>query len=179
LIESIKDGISIILKYEDICLSKLIDNNERLHISNIYKNPIVTGSKIMKICEYYGIKNNYKIISLMDNAMIITINYQFMLRCLSILIYGESWYNRLGYKSDNYCQEINDNKAIINLPISEFLRLIKYTNNINIIDDSITIKDYFSNNKSKLDIDITNLINYIDEYSILNISNELHSKNIN
>lgn len=45
---------------------------------------------------------------------------QFYYYSFNILLYGESWYNRFGYHSNEYKEEIKDNSIIINKPLDEF-----------------------------------------------------------
>ena len=62
---------------------------------------------------------------------------EFFLAGLSILTTGETWYNRLGYKSTYYEKEVEHNKRIIKKPFLSFMKndIRKIANSIGWNDD--------------------------------------------
>jgi hypothetical protein len=64
---------------------------------------------------------NLNVIFLEDSSIIPDTNIRLWL--LSILTTGESWYNRLGFKSEDYENEKKHNSKIIEMNIMDFIRL--------------------------------------------------------
>ena len=99
-----------------------IYNNE-LYIMQIYNCIILTGNQIIQniinIAAILEINN----INLEDGAIIKCINnsYQFNIYLLTILQTGRSWYNKMGFISDNYQNELLQNKYFISMKVKDFI----------------------------------------------------------
>ena len=101
-----------------------IYNNE-LYIMQIYNCIILTGNQIIQniinIAAILEINN----INLEDGAIIKCINnsYQFNIYLLTILQTGRSWYNKMGFISDNYQNELLQNKYFISMKVKDLIEI--------------------------------------------------------
>jgi hypothetical protein len=110
----------ISLNYDDECFVLLI-NSERIHIDNLSKCKF-KGSESLKIVENLAKKiPNINYISLADlsDISISSSEINIDLTVLKILTKGESWYNSLGYVSDDKTEKEHNN-LIINGKYKDF-----------------------------------------------------------
>ena len=125
-------GKSIKMKNKDnnICAEITIKSNTHLYLDNLYKCGTFSGTNVIQAVETFAKKYGYKTIELEDDARIESKFTQFRkngghcsiwVPVLQILATGETWYNKLGYKSKFYAQEVAHNKKIIETP---FIKLI-------------------------------------------------------
>jgi hypothetical protein len=115
--------------------SKISENNksiinftykeaEYLYVYNIEKYENYSGTTIMKKVIELGKKLNVKYIELCDYAMFNLGDYKDLSLSLApfhIITTGSSWYNKLGFKSDNTNDEILENEKTINLYLCDLV----------------------------------------------------------
>jgi hypothetical protein len=117
---------------------------------------IIIGNDISSLDFIYPEKNN----------SIVEIN----LSALNILIFGESWYNKMGFYNTDNLDEIEFNRYIINKPISDFY---DSENIITLIDDAINMR----NNKSDFFHQFKKTINSYGKFNeILNLIFDITNK---
>jgi hypothetical protein len=115
-----------------------------IHISLLTKCSF-TGSEILTKIKQFARKNNFNYISLSDESYLefeclqeeqIPVLYKnnietskkhfkINLAFLNLLKTGYSWYNKFGYFSKNTKKEIEHNKQILNMPMFDFIELVK------------------------------------------------------
>lgn len=98
--------------------------DEYLYVYNIEKYNNKSGTTIMKKVIELGQKLNVKYIELCDYAMFNLGDYKdlsVVLASFHIITTGSSWYNKLGFKSDNTNDEILENEKIINLYLCDLV----------------------------------------------------------
>jgi len=104
-------GNNIIIKNKHdgtICGSIIIKDKDYIYIDIIGKCGTATGTAVIKAIEDFAQKCKYRKIGLEDDSRLGTETFvlpeggvcTFFLAGLSILSTGETWYNRLGYKSE-------------------------------------------------------------------------------
>ena len=102
------------------------DNFINVDLLNKCKN-IATGSEILEKIKTIGKKLKCKYIKLIDgSAIVFEIKnsekyYIISLAYLKILIDGQSWYNKMGFISNNFTNETSYNDKIRKIPIMEFI----------------------------------------------------------
>jgi len=110
-----------------------IDSDSHIYIDMLYKCGENTGTQVIKTIERFAKKYGYKTIELEDDSRIYSKNTKLRKKgghcmiwmpILQILSSGDTWYNKLGYKSDYYNKEIKHNKAIINKSFIKFMKNI-------------------------------------------------------
>ena len=79
----------------------------------------IAGGEILKKIEVFARRQGCKTISLEDKSKITICDTEFDLAILKILTKGESWYNSLGYVSEDYNNEIKQNKKLINTTLDD------------------------------------------------------------
>jgi hypothetical protein len=89
-----------------------------MYISHLDKCGI-SGSETLKKIEEFAMLAGFKKINLYDASRITICGYSVDLAKLKILTKGESWYNSLGYKSENYDNEKKNNEAVIKKTLKE------------------------------------------------------------
>lgn len=95
---------------------------EYLYVYNIEKYDNYSGTKIMKKVIELAKALSVKYIELCDYAMFNLGDYQDISIALApfhIITTGMSWYNKLGFKSDNTSNELEENEKKINKLFSE------------------------------------------------------------
>lgn len=129
---NIKHSYDILDKYENECITYhtyINDNKQCLHIDSLHRCSDSSGTKLIKLIEKLAKKANIQYISLWDVSRLKPKeceNINIKLANLHILATGESWYNKLGYKSPDYDDEHAHNKLLIQ---SDFVtKLSKYYN---------------------------------------------------
>lgn len=117
-------SISIKTKDDVKCLS-LYFHEDYISITSLDKCGI-PGSKSLKkveeVAKLLPIKINS--INLMDASSINKCGVDLDLAIIKILTNGQSWYNSLGYYSDNYKDEIYHNKNILDLSCKDFFESV-------------------------------------------------------
>jgi hypothetical protein len=98
-------------------------------------------------------------IELYDESHIYRCGNVFDLAQLEILKTGQSWYNKRGYKQENYDEETEWNKQQIDIPVSEALKIVARQT----LDSDFSS---FSQYKAKLDATIPQLIQVQDINSL-------------
>lgn len=116
-------GTTISIKTKDnvLCLS-LYFYKDYIYITSLNKCGI-TGSNSLKKVEEVA-KLLLKSIKLMDASTINKCGVELDLAIIKILTNGQSWYNSLGYYSDNYKDEIAHNKNILDLSCKDFFESV-------------------------------------------------------
>jgi hypothetical protein len=89
-----------------------------LHIHQLWRCGIAGNDTLKKIEEIARLVGCTKI-SLYDLSRITICGDTFDMAVLKILTRGESWYNSLGYKSENYDSEKNNNEVVIKKTLNE------------------------------------------------------------
>ena len=168
--------ISIYNKETGTACGKIeIEKRDEIYIDLIGKCGSISGTEIIKVIEDFAQKCKYRKLALEDDSRLGTKVQkpeggfcEFFLAGLSILTTGETWYNRLGYKSDYYDKEVKHNKRIIAKPFMSFMNkdirkyledagwphgyLVKFDNMMKdcttIVSqselDKMTVKDFFT-----------------------------------
>lgn len=111
------ENLYIELRQLDKCNNKTSNNLETLiEYANYLKKNFIDNLKYIFLEDASCIKDNGVYLSL-----------------LSILTKGQSWYNQFGFISDDYSNELEHNRRIIEMNIMEFIKLIidSITNDIN------------------------------------------------
>lgn len=180
-----KEYIINLMYNESNCITFTINQTSNIiTIDSLDKCGNNNGNKLLNMIEQFANKINISKIKLLDGSHIYFCNerYKISLSMLSILSSGKSWYNNLGYLSDNFNNEqISNNKLIeekiitkVNLTntIKETINYIinNNSNNININLNDISIKQLFKLIKDYLKT-ITNNCNKITDNNIININN--------
>ena len=91
--------------------------------------------------------SNIQNIQLYDESYILKCNKRISLKTIKILTTGQTWYNKLGYKSKNYEEELISNKIIIDKPYIEFIHNIH----------SLLITTYKKEYLTQIDLNVENL----------------------
>jgi len=119
----------------------------------------IRGSETLDKIEQIGIQmDNIEYICLEDDSNIeILPDIEIDLGVFKILTKGESWYNSLGYVSDNYTNETQHNETIIEMTLSEFQEKIEQLN-IDELQKKHTI-EYYENQIKEYKSQLPNQIN--------------------
>jgi hypothetical protein len=127
--KSRNDFIMIVNKRDGTACGKIeIKDKDYIYIDLIGKCGSASGTSIIKVIEEFAKTCKYRKLGLEDDSRIGTRTQkpeggfcEFFLSGISILSTGETWYNRLGYKSEWYEQELAHNKRIITKPFLSFM----------------------------------------------------------
>lgn len=120
---------------EQKCLTLSLNPNN-IYIDILEKCGKPGTDSLRKVDELAKKIPNVEYIGLEDQSELIKCDYTIKLATIKILTKGESWYNSLGYISDNYEIERAENKKIIEMKYADFIEKV-----YNI---------YFEQNKNKL-----------------------------
>ena len=126
------NGNSVIMTNteQDVCARFTFKSKTVLYLDNLFKCGAFSGTKVITSVENFGRKYGYKKIELEDDARIQCEPNQFrnkgggcsvLIAVLQILATGETWYNKMGYRSKFYTQEVAHNQKIIEMP---FIKLV-------------------------------------------------------
>lgn len=97
-----------------------------IYVIHINQCGIVSGTDLIKKIDKLAEKiPKIKYIELRDGSNIKINNIEIDLAFLKILTKGESWYNSLGYVSNEYNEEKTENEKLRNTPLIEVLDLCK------------------------------------------------------
>jgi hypothetical protein len=118
-------GTTISIKTKDnvLCLS-LYFYKDYIYITSLNKCGITGSNSLKKVEEVAKLLPNIKSINLMDASTINKCGVELDLAIIKILTKGQSWYNSLGYYSDNYKDEIDHNKNILDLSCKDFFESV-------------------------------------------------------
>ena len=145
--------------FEEHCIWFSINKLEK-KLYNIFLNrcSLLSGPEILDILEKIAKKFNLSEIHLIDASHISIISltnkiYSISLTNMYILSEGISWYNKYGYISKSFNEEKDYNKIIMELPLSEFMKLILINQKMNLnISNSFfdIVKNEFNRNNLKI-----------------------------
>jgi len=149
--------------------------NDYIWIKSLNKCGEISGTTLLNnIYKLAQLLPNIQNIQLYDESYILKCNKRISLATIKILTTGQSWYNKLEYKSKNYENELILNKIKINKPYIDFIQeihilLIKtyneeYLTTIKSNDESL--KRINENHTYLLSLK-KSLENNTDQYSIL------------
>lgn len=116
------NAVNIKTKDDVKCLS-LYFHEDYISITSLDKCGIHGSDSLKKVEEVAKLLPNIKSINLMDTSSINKCGVKLDLAIIKILTNGQSWYNSLGYYSDNYKDEIRHNKKILDLSCKDFLKV--------------------------------------------------------
>jgi hypothetical protein len=111
------------------CGKIIIEEKDYIYIDLIGKCGTASGTSIIKAIEDFAHKCKYRKLGLEDDSRLGTRIVrlpeggvcEMFLSAISILTTGETWYNKLGYKSEWYDKEVAHNKRIIAKPFLSFM----------------------------------------------------------
>jgi len=150
-----------------LCAEIILVSKEHLYLEMLYKCGAHSGTKVLQMVESFAKKYGYKTIELEDDSRIKSEKTPFRKkvggRCeiwlpvFQILATGETWYNRMGYKSKFYSQEVAHNRKIIEQPFDAFITTLAkesgYTEErgpyMPSLDDLILGKSLFGKSKNR------------------------------
>lgn len=144
--------------YEEHCIWFSINKLEKkLYHIDLRRCSLLSGPEILHILEKIAKKFNLSTIHLNDASLITIISltnksYSISLRNMYILSDGISWYNKYGYISKSFNEEKDYNKRIMELPLSEFMKLILNSrlNNFTLSNSFFdSVKNEFNRNNLK------------------------------
>jgi hypothetical protein len=175
-------GKSISIKTKDnvICLS-LYFYEDYISIISLNKCGITGSDSLQKVEEVAKLLPNIKLIKLMDASSINKCGVDLDLAIIKILTKGQSWYNSFGYYSDNYNDEIDNNRNILQTECKDFFESVfkncfekflvsnskdTINNKIKMYSNRETVKKYIEKEQKKLD-DYDNFIRDETEKYIL------------
>ena len=117
------NAVNIKTKDDVKCLS-LYFHEDYISITSLDKCGIPGSKSLKKVEEVAKLLPNIKSINLMDASSINKCGVDLDLAIIKILTNGQSWYNSLGYYSDNYKDEIDHNKNILDLSCKDFFESV-------------------------------------------------------
>ena len=117
------NAVNIKTKDDVKCLS-LYFHEDYISITSLDKCGIPGSKSLKKVEEVAKLLPNIKSINLMDTSSINKCGVKLDLAIIKILTNGQSWYNSLGYYSDNYKDEIDHNKNILDLSCKDFFESV-------------------------------------------------------
>lgn len=126
-----------------------------IYIHNLNKCLTNSGTANLQLLENYARASGIKKIELMDASHLdICDSVSVSLAFITILTEGQSWYNKLGYKSESFDAEYANNTAFIQQPFVATLDSLDSTfpiHNLGMpIDNTMTIQEFFTNIKKYL-----------------------------
>ena len=160
----------------------------------------IRGSETLHKTEQIGLRlDNINYICLEDDANVEIYpnsDIEIDLGIFKILTKGKSWYNSLGYVSEFYSKEVEDNKKIIEMTVSKFQEKIKlltidelpkkhtieyYEKQLKEYNSQLPnqINEYMKGTIQKKISDTESIIDHIDDYLKGQIDNFLRSYDIN
>jgi hypothetical protein len=111
-----------------LCLDISFEKDlSQLYIHRLNKcGEICTGSDLLRMVDQLvNLIPQCNAIELYDEAYTYKCGTGIELSKLEILKTGQSWYNKHGYKQDNYDDETDYNKGLIEIPVSQALRIVE------------------------------------------------------
>jgi hypothetical protein len=157
---------------ESACATFELKPNHEIYIGSINRCGEISGTKILNIIESFAKKFGYKKLELEDDSRLLGTprsrkkggRCEISLALLSVLATGETWYNKVGFKSVYYQEEKKHNRKIIQQPFITFITRIaervEYTEqrsrNMPTLEDLIHGMYYYVD-KSDSNISVQNL----------------------
>jgi hypothetical protein len=142
--------------YKSIELSiKITDSPDDNTLSiDIIQSPCdnIKGKEIIDKCILIAKKLHIKNIILTDASRIILFECSIPLYMVSIVLNGQSWYNKMNFVSENYEEERKNNNYYFNLTTEQFITKIRK------VIDALKIKVGYNEENKKKDIDLVNKI---------------------
>ena len=133
---------SIKTKDDDLDCFTIILHPDKIYIAVLEKCGIKGGDSLKMIDKLSKIIPNIKYIELTDGSLLPLCDDIFVnLAILKILTNGISWYNSYGYVSEDYTNEIEYNKKIINMNYHEFINKV-YEINLDLFKQIHSIENY-------------------------------------
>lgn len=120
----------------------------------------ISGTDSLKRIESLAINLGISQIHLVDGSTINTCDQSIDLATLKILTNGMSWYNSLGYFSNQFTEEYAHNNEIIKTPCKEFFRKV-YENSL--INFNKSVERYKKNNFTNIELYESNGLRRIEE----------------
>ncbi len=108
---------------EQQCLT-LTFFTDHIYIDSLYKCGKSGTDSLGKVYKLAQMIPNVKYIELEDDSGFDKCDYYINLAIIKILTKGESWYNSLGYVSDNYETEKTKNKEILEMKYEDFVDFV-------------------------------------------------------
>lgn len=151
--------------YKSIGLSiKISDSTDDNTLSiDIIQSPCdnIKGKEIIDKCILIAKKLHIKNIILTDASRIILFECSIPLYMVSIVLNGQSWYNKMNFVSENYENERKNNNYYFNLTTEQFITKIR-----KVIDEkyekdkkyALQIKVVYNEENKKKDIELVNKI---------------------
>lgn len=127
-----------------------------IYIHNLNKCLSNSGTANLQLLENYARASKFKKIELLDASHLDICNsVSVSLAFITILTEGQSWYNKLGYKSESFDAEYAHNTAYIQQPFVATLDLLGEPNvpihNLDMpINNTMTVQEFFTNIKKYL-----------------------------
>lgn len=154
---------------ETFCAKIKANTTDTLEIQLLSKCGI-SGKQTLKRIEEFARLSGFKKINLSDMSQIEICGKYFKLEIIKILTNGQSWYNSLGYISNNYEKEIENNRNLIQKTFNEIFTSDK----IGIFDTDR--KTYFRNSLKKIlniseDAEVDNLTLQSIVKMVVNVAN--------
>ena len=174
-----KEYIINLMYNESNCITFTINQTSNIiTIDSLDKCGNNNGNKLLNMIEQFANKINISKLKLLDGSHIYSCNerYKISLSMLAIFSSGKSWYNNLGYLSDNFNNEQTRNSELIKNKLVNIINFNKLNNNIKNTISTITS----GNNINLNDISIEQLFKLIKKYlkSITNNCDEITINNI-
>lgn len=145
-------------KEDDIYMIEFYIKNQTkdILISSIYKCGEHTGTETMNKIIEMGCILNSKNIHLLDASVLFSdTDCEFSLSHYMILLKGISWYNKFGFVSESYDEELQINENIRSMPIENFIAYSIENKKKTFLDDlesrMTRILDKFHNTDIKID----------------------------
>jgi hypothetical protein len=111
----------------DLCLTFGIDDTAEMYVESIDKCSGTAGNDIVQRIVWFAKSYGCRKINLVDAARLIVgisrknTYCKFKIYLLSILTTGQSWYNKFGFVSDNYENEVANNRNLMNITVGDFI----------------------------------------------------------
>lgn len=126
-----------------------------IYIHNLNKCSTNSGTANLHLLENFARASGFIKIELLDASHLdICDSISVSLAFITILSEGQSWYNKLGYKSDSFNAEYAHNNAFIQQPFVATLDSLDSTfpiHNLSMpIHNTMTVQEYFTNIKKYL-----------------------------
>ena len=144
------------------CLHLELNDDNSLRVQSLQKCPDTSGSATMIKLEKIGKEMGLDRIELADGQWLElecgkAKTFSILVKYINILADGESWYNKLGYKSKSHEAELKHNKSIGQMNAGVFVQKVinfhkksPYKRNDYWGSLDKTVKDYFSGIKEAL-----------------------------
>ena len=116
------DGYILVNDYKNRMCVKFIIFNQEMDISDIAKCNQMSGTSSLTRLLDIAKRFHVTYIQLVDASSIITMGYDFPLHLMQILTTGNSWYNKHGFISEEYKEELENNFQLLHITVGEFIK---------------------------------------------------------